>query len=135
MRNLKAIIISFCLLILSLNTKAQTDPLTDFTNFVGKNYNLPEELKSNCEWMYAIVKVTTNKQNRVVKYVVVNKALEAFKNFNFLIGYQFPKRMKINQHPIVFIFSVDNTEICKPQPGDFMISPYQVADAIAPPYY
>jgi hypothetical protein len=40
----------------------------DFVKFVSKNYRLPEELKPNCEWMYAIVKVKTDAQNKIIKY-------------------------------------------------------------------
>ncbi|MBB5396351.1 hypothetical protein [Mucilaginibacter sp. AK015] len=108
------------ILLLPIISKSQSHPgVQAFTKFVSKNYRLPEELKSNCEWMYAIVKVKTDNHNRIIKYEFVNKPTEGMKKpFDFLIGYQFPKATKINGHPIIFYLGIDNLEICKEKPGD-----------------
>jgi hypothetical protein len=101
-------------------SNGQSSPaIAAFTNFVSKNYRLPEELKSNCEWMYAIVKVKTDSHNKVVKYEFVNHPPEGMKKaFDFLLGYQFSKTMKINGHPIVFYMGIDNLEGCTEKPED-----------------
>ena len=112
--------------------KSQTREINDFTKFVVKNYKVPDTLKQNCDWMYAFVKLKTDKHNKIIKIDFINKVPNGMKTgFNFLLGYQFLKSMKINEHPIVFYFSVDNTEICKPKPGDFIYYyPNQVVEII-----
>ncbi|MDR6943006.1 hypothetical protein [Mucilaginibacter pocheonensis] len=112
--------------------KSQTKEINDFTKFVGKAYKVPDSLKQNCEWIYAFVKLKTDARNKVVKIGFINKVPQAIKaGFGFLIGYQFSKAMKTNGHPIVFYFSIDNSEICKPKPGDFIYYyPNQVVEII-----
>lgn len=101
-------------------SSAQTSPGIDaFTIFVSKKYRLPDELKSNCEWMYAIVKVKTDNHNKIVKYDMVNTPPEGMKKaFGFLTGYQFPQKMKIKGHPIVFYMAINNIDGCTEKPGD-----------------
>lgn len=110
----------FLLLSITFAAKSQSkEALHDFANFVSKKYRLPDELKYNCEWMYAIVKVKTNSVNKVIGYEFVNEPPAAMKNsFDVLLGYRFPKTMKINGHPIVFYLSIDNAETCKPKDGE-----------------
>ena len=104
-----------------MSAKSKSNAINDFTKFVGKNYKVPDTLKHNCEWMYAVVRIRTDSHNKIIKIDFINKVSDAMKTgFNFLMGYQFPNTMKINGHPIVFYFSIDNTEICKPKPGDFI---------------
>ena len=93
----------------------------DFTKFVGKNYRLPDSLKSNCEWMYAIVKVKTGKANKIVSYDFINRPPGAMqKAFGFLIGYQFPSNAKINKRPVIFYLGIDNLSSCTEKPGDLV---------------
>jgi hypothetical protein len=108
------------LLLLPLVGKSQSKPnMADFTAYVSKKYIVSNELKANCEWMYAIVRVRTDANNKIINYDFVNEPAECVKKgFNGLIGYQFPKTMKINKHPIVFYFSIDNTETCIPKEGE-----------------
>ena len=117
---IKSVILICCLVAISpVVSIAQSHTHADrFRQFVTKNYNLPQELKYNCEWMYAIVRLKGNSSNKVVSYEVLNDALAGMKNFDFLIGYRFPKSIAINKHPVVFYFSIDNKEICKPKAGD-----------------
>ncbi|MES2267015.1 MAG: hypothetical protein V4520_09660 [Bacteroidota bacterium] len=117
---LKTMTIVLTLLIVPIVIKAQRISKNDsFTKFVLKNYHLPDELKSNCEWMYAIVKVRTDIHNRIVNYEFVNKPPDKIKGtFNFIIGYQFSKKEVINRHPIVFYFAIDNLQGCTEKPGD-----------------
>lgn len=111
---------------------AQSKSTTDFITFVGKEFQLPQDLKYNCEWMYAVVRVKTDVHNRIISYDFVNKIPEDMKHsFDFLHGYRFPQTMKINKHPIVFYLSVNNTEICKPKADDFKYTPNQVVNIIA----
>lgn len=110
----------FLLLSITVTAKSQSkEELHNFANFVSKKYRLPDELKYNCEWMYAIVKVKTNSGNKIVSYEFANEPPALMKkSFNVLLGYQFPKSMKINGHPIVFYLSIDNAETCKPKDGE-----------------
>lgn len=111
---------------------AQTPVLNSFSRFVEMNYKLPDSLKSNCEWMYAIVKVKTNSHNKIIHYDFLNEPSNAMKrSFQYLIGYQFPVAFKINNRPVVFYFSVDNLKICDEKPGDKVYyAPNQVAQII-----
>jgi hypothetical protein len=120
------------LLILTFTCKAQESPaINSFKRFVLKNYRLPDELKSNCGWMYAIVKVETDNSNKIVKYKIVNPSNRLEGTFNFIIGYQFPKKMKINAHPIVFYMGIDNLDGCEEKPGDKVYyAPNEPASAI-----
>lgn len=83
-----------------------------------KNYRLPDELKSNCEWMYAIVKVETDNRNKITKYKIVNPSNRLEGTFDFIIGYRFSKKTRINRHPIVFYIGINNLEGCKEKLGD-----------------
>jgi hypothetical protein len=66
----------------------------------------------------------------------LNEPLDGIKKgFGILIGYQFPKTMKINKHPIVFYFSVENSESCIEKPGDLRFyAPNRVVSTIMPYY-
>jgi hypothetical protein len=131
-------IVLLLLSIIPLVGQAQSAKTTDdFVKFVSKEYKLADELKSNCEWMYAIVKVRTDAHNKIIKYEFVNEPAEGVKKgFSFLIGYQFPKAMKINKHPIVFYLSIDNSESCIEKPGDIRFyAPNQVVSTITSYYF
>lgn len=111
--------------------KSQTSSeIKSFTQFVLRNFHLPNELKTNCEWMYAIVKVKTDNKNKIIKIEFVNNPPNEIKTaFDFLIGHQFSKKMKIDKHPIVFYLGIDNLEGCTEKPGDKMF--YAPNDAAA----
>ncbi|MDN5284356.1 MAG: hypothetical protein JWR38_630 [Mucilaginibacter sp.] len=113
--------------------KSQSNEISDFTKFVLKTYKVSDSLKYNCEWMFAVVKVKTDARNKIIKYDFVNNASDALKSgFSFLIGYQFPIKMPINDHPVVFYFSIDNLDICKQKPGDFIYyTPNRVVEIIS----
>ncbi|WP_184550049.1 hypothetical protein [Mucilaginibacter sp. FT3.2] len=120
-------------LLCSLTVKAQSAlDYAGFSKFVGKGYKLSEGLKFNCEWMYAVVKIEINKESKITKYKVVNRLPDTVKyDFGFLIGYKFSEKMKVNGHSLVFYFSIDNSEICKPKPGQkIFYSPNQVVGII-----
>ena len=114
------LIMIFLLLSITLAAKSQSkEALHDFANFVSKRYRLPDELKYNCEWIYAVVKVKTNSGNKIVGYEFANEPPTVMKkSFNLLLGYRFPKTMKINGRTIVFYLSIDNAEACKPKDGE-----------------
>jgi hypothetical protein len=117
----------------SLVTKAQTTPnYRDFSNFVGRGFKLPENLKLNCEWMYAVVKVDINTEHTITKYKVISQLPDTMKcNFDFLVGYKFQEKMKPGSSSLAFYFSIDNSEICKPIEGQkIFYSPNQVVGII-----
>lgn len=45
---------------------------------------------------------------------------------DFLIGYQFSKKMRLNGHPIIFYLLIDNSETCKPKLEDTSYLPNQI---------
>ena len=93
----------------------------EFTKFVGKNYRLSDSLKSNCEWMYAVVRVKTNSANKIIGYDFINNPPGAMqKAFGFLIGYKFPSKAKINKRPVIFYLGIDNLSSCTEKPGDLV---------------
>lgn len=131
-------VIILILIILYIPSNAQsTRDINNFSKFVIKNYNLPDTLKNDCEWMYAIVKVKTDIHNKIIKYDFVNEPpLGMGRAFDFLIGYQFSQKMKIKGHPVVFYFSIDNSEICIPKEGEKRFyAPNQAVETIMAFYY
>lgn len=107
-----------------------------FRKFIGKNYVIAPELKTNCEWMYAIVKVQTNTQNKITGYSFVNNPDSLLKNgFKFLLGYQFPKNLEIKKRPVIFYFTIENQESWIEKDGDLRFyAPNRVASIIASYY-
>lgn len=121
----KLIITLIC--ILPFLVKAQTSDTTKFSNYVGKNYRIPDAIKSNCSWVYAIISLKTNSNNKVVDYHFINYPPDSMKkNLDFLVGYQFSKKMKINGHSIIFYLLIDNSETCNPKPEDTSYLPDQI---------
>ncbi|MDB4924731.1 hypothetical protein [Mucilaginibacter sp.] len=80
-----------------------------FLQYVRKGFKPSDATKKNCEWQYALVKVNTDINNKVIKYDLLNKTSEDLtKSLSFLLGYQFSKNLPINKHPIVFCISLEN---------------------------
>jgi len=124
------IVIIFITLAFPILAKSQTRNLSDFSQFIQKNYRFPEELKSNCEWMFAIVSVKTDHQNKIVSYDFINDPQKGIRNLKFILGYQFPPKMKINGHSIVFYLAIDNTETCIPKSSDHTYNPNNVVSQL-----
>jgi len=102
-----------------------------FVKYILRNYKLPENLKYNCDWMYAVVKVETDAHNKVVKYKVLNPSNNLGDTFDFIIGYQFSKTNGISRHPIVFCMGVNNLDGCTEKTGDKVFyAPNEPASAI-----
>lgn len=120
-------------LLCSITVKAQSTPdYSEFSNLVGRGFKLPEKLKFNCEWMYAVVKVDINKEHKITKYKVISSLPDTMKyNFDFIIGYKFREKIDAKVHSLAFYFSIDNSEICKPINGQkIFYNPNQVVDVI-----
>jgi hypothetical protein len=101
-----------CLLSGFVKPTITTDDYNDFLKYAGKQFNPSDAIKNNCEWQYAVVQVNTNLNNKIVSYTILNNAHEDFKKgFGFLIGYQFPAKLPINKHPIVFCISIENQKL------------------------
>jgi hypothetical protein len=112
---------------LPLFVKGQQADTATFTRYISKNYRIPEELKRNCSWVYAIVSVKTNNDNKIVGYHFINNSPDIMKkSLDILLGYQFSKKMKINGHPIIFYLLIDNSETCVPKPEDTSYTPNQI---------
>jgi hypothetical protein len=121
----KLIITLICILPFFAN--AQPSDTTKFYNYVGKNYRVPDSIKGNCSWVYAIISLKTNNNNKVVAYHFISYPSEVMKkNLDFLVGYQFSKKMRINGHSIIFYLLIDNSETCMPKPEDTSYLPDQI---------
>src|SRR4051812_38020030 len=96
-------------LLCCLTAKAQsTSNYSDFSNLVGRGFKLPENLKYNCEWMYAVVKVDINKEHKITKYKVISSLPDTMKyNFDFIIGYKFREKINVKVRSLAFYFSID----------------------------
>jgi hypothetical protein len=110
--------------------KCQTADFGNFRQFMQKNFKTSEELRQSCKWMFAIIKVQTDKHNKIIDFSFINDPPNDIRNLNFMIGYQFPKSIKINKHPIVFYFAMDNTETCTPKPSDLHYNPNDVINQL-----
>ena len=98
----------------------QTKAESAFISFVEHKIIIPDDIKYNCQWSYAIVVAETDNQNNIVKIQFMNDVSSNLKtNFNVLKGYHFPVSYKVGRQAVIFYFSVDNREICKAQNADF----------------
>lgn len=104
------IILFFSALIsLSFIPENKEPDLSSFIQYVSSHYQLPEAVRNDCHWNYAIIKVFPNQHNVITRYEVVNYASKDMQGmFNYLVGYQFAQGLHLNQRPVVFCFSVDN---------------------------
>ncbi|RVU01962.1 hypothetical protein EOD41_08400 [Mucilaginibacter limnophilus] len=118
------------LMFLPIMASAQSIEIQNFVKFLN-NYKVPDELKYNCEWLYAVVRVKTDASNKIVKYNFLNSPPEAMKkSFDFLLGYQFPNTMKLKGRSVVFYYYIDNAQICKPKPDDYLPTPSEVVETL-----
>ena len=111
---MKHLFIGILLLVGSFAAAAQTksvSPFFPFIEYISLHFNLPEAVRNDCRWHYAVVKVSTNKANVITRFELIN--IDAFGeamagSFDFLKGYRFPAKLNIRQRPVVFCVFVDN---------------------------
>ena len=105
MFKLKRVII-LVVLVIPFLAKAQSSPqILDFVKFVGTKYRIPESLKYDCGWNYAVVKLTTNKQNEVTDYQCLNEASDTMKNSLRFFGWlSIPKEDAHKRPPDSFLY-------------------------------
>jgi hypothetical protein len=101
----------------------------NFIRFVGKNYRANAEIRRNCDWQYAVVKVNVDGNNRIVDYTILNEVTGALKNsFKYLQGYQFDKTIPIKKQPVVFYFTIQNdNDDCDVKPQNHLPSEATIA--------
>jgi hypothetical protein len=81
----------------------------DLVNFISKQPIPSEQVRRNCAWQYAIVKVQI-KDNRIVSYNIENRVSVILKeDFKFLKGYKFPRPVKARE--LVFFVSFESKRI------------------------
>lgn len=127
------VIIAAMSLMLPFIATAQLSEFSDFdalSRFVQKNFKIADTLKHGCEWNYAIVSLKTNRDGMITSYSFVNEPRKELSYFGFLIGHRFSKKLKIDQHPVVFYLATDNTETCVPQPTDLHYNPNEVINQL-----
>lgn len=96
-------------------------PSSKFVNFeifIEKNLVVPQSVKYDCSWNYAIVKVQTDKQGEIVNWKCINDCPDSLKrSFRFLSGYKFDKSLKIDKRTIIFYVLIENSEVCTTPPN------------------
>ena len=122
MRIIKLTLSVICI-VTALTSKGQLATLNKFSSFVGKNYKIPDTIKYDCNWNYAIVKCTI-RNNVIVKYECVNNVTKQLSDsFKYLIGYKFNG---VFNHNLLFYLSFDNIAVCKPNGSDRRYLPNEV---------
>lgn len=93
----------------AFGTGHEEPDLSDFVRFVTKSYRLPKTVLRDCKWNYAMVVVHTNRSNEVIKIDFVNTEVsdDLKRSFDFLIGYQFSKNIRLDRRPIMFMLTVE----------------------------
>jgi hypothetical protein len=84
--------------------------------FIGKNYKLPQSIKDDCNWHYAMVICKVDKNNRVVNYRLINEdaTIDLVNSFGYLKNYVFPKTVAVGGKTLLFCFTIENhKENCK----------------------
>lgn len=106
---MKIVILKF-LLLTTLNLFQPKPGLFDgFFKYVADNIHLQKQAKNSCKWQYALVKVKCNKTNKIISHSILNPIPSEIKQqFLFLDGYQFNKKIPVNQHAIIFCVTFEN---------------------------
>lgn len=127
----------FLVLLTSLVTNTSAQSTNDFTSFMFRNFKAPEELRDQCDWIYAIVKVNLDKQNKITSYECIhdynNSYVPGFtfnKSLKFLVGYRIPGLAK-NYKTLLFYFSIAHSETCTVKPSDGTPSPDDVVSTLS----
>ncbi len=88
---------------------SQAQEFPNFIRFVLKRYHVPESIKNDCNWNYAVVKIMADSDNVLDNVSFLNEVSEDMKkSLEFLKGYNFSKE-KINSNSLVFVLSIDYT--------------------------
>jgi hypothetical protein len=102
-----------CFLLLPNFYQSGTD-FRSFAKFVLQNLKTTTEINRNCDWQYAVVKMTTDVNGKVTKVEILNNdAYRINMSFNYLIGYVFDKKLGIIKKPVVFYYTEDNGNLGK----------------------
>ncbi len=103
-----AMINLFLITVLNL-FQPKPDLFHDFFKYITSNVHLQKQAENSCEWQYALVKVKCNKTNKIISHSVLNAIPSDIKQqLLFLDGYQFDKKIPINQHAIIFCITFEN---------------------------
>ena len=112
---MKAIIILFSFIFLTSFQGNLQAPVSfpEFEKYIIKNYRVTKQQKSECKFYYASIVVQTDKINQIVDLQFKNDISEDMKtSFNFIKGYQFSEKYKINGRSVLFFLTVDQQDIC-----------------------
>lgn len=98
------------LIIVSAKVYSQDIEHKSFYNYFGKHFNIPESVKKDCNWYYAMVRLEVDAANTITNVNFVNETNitdELKQSFMFLKNYQFGKDVKINSRPVFFPVLID----------------------------
>lgn len=113
---MKAILTLFLFIVLTAFQNANIKPpleIPEFKIHILKNYRFPRQYRSECKFFYASIIAQTNKANKIIGLQFKNEISDGMKgSFNFINGYQFPEKYKINGKPVLFFLNIDLEEIC-----------------------
>jgi hypothetical protein len=97
------------IILMSVRCYGQQDKYKLFRDYLLEHCKPPKSVIDQCGWQLAMVKLTTNKQGRVVAYGFLNQASDSLKlSFKPLIGYKFPARLNMQNKTFVFAHTFYN---------------------------
>jgi hypothetical protein len=111
-------------LMISATSSSFSQMKQDLSYFVNTNFNTPTELKDYCGWIYLLVRLKLDDQNKILSYECLNKFQNEYvpnvhleTSFDFLKGYQLKD---VTGHPkyVLFYFSIENYQDCTVKPSD-----------------
>jgi hypothetical protein len=116
--NMKKLYVSLIFMSLFLQVKAQD--YNGFLKFVYKNFKVTPEMRRNCDWQYAIVKLKTDLTKKITSVEILNNDANKIKgDFNFLIGYKFENDLPVKKRSVIFCYTLENQNLGR----DCAISP------------
>ena len=99
----------------TLSAKAQST-YQEFARFVSGKYVVPEAIKTNCSWQYAIVKVSVNKSGRAsgIQILQTNTEAPISESFDYIKEFDFKKYKPGRAYSLIFCMSIENIrmEMC-----------------------
>lgn len=106
---MKTALLNFFLITVLNLFQPKPDSFHNFFDYIVSNVHLQKQAKNSCEWQYVLVKVKCNKTNKIISHDILNPISNDIKQqLLFLDGYQFNKKIPINQHAIIFCITFEN---------------------------
>jgi hypothetical protein len=85
------------------------DVFQQISKHLAANYQVPDTVKADCYWNYAVIRLQVDANNKINAVSLVNTPRsEAFRrSFDLLNGFQFTKEVNPGRLPVVFVVSIE----------------------------